>query len=155
MPMLNFINSMICLLTCKYDSVWQEIRGEYSGTRPMAFLFVYKFMMNWQVLLHGTGRCKGLYQFNIRILSWHDKQAMDLFLIYQVFHVIITSWLSLYIWMNTIMEFKYFESYSRPNYLLKMFYSVGWQYTGHTLARIVAKDNIFRVKISSWRQYIL
>ena len=128
--------------------------------------------MNWQVILHGTGPCRGLYQINIRILAirtWSTSNS-TLFDNHPSIFVIIISWRPVYIWINTKMEFKYSEfnkNYyipsslslslslslsSLPNYLVKMFYNVERQYMQHTLARIVADDNICRVKISFWRQ---
>ena len=160
MPMLNFINSMICLLICKYDSVWQEISGEleYSGDRWCQWAS-YSFTSSWWIdrWFYTEQEDAGVYISSTSefLLYGHDKHAMVLFLIYPVYLIKITSWWSVYIWMNTNMEYKNFELYSLPSYLLKMFYNVGRQYMQHTLSRIVASDNICRVKISSWRQYKL
>ena len=111
------------------------------------------------------------------LLYRHNKQAIVLrwYIHSNCYLVIIISWQSVYIWMNTNMEFKYFEfikiiiyslslSLSLSQYILVVYPIIllkrftecmGRQYMRHTLVRIFADDKICRVKISSWRQYML
>ena len=39
------------------------------GTLVRTNVCYYKFMINWQMILHGKGRCRGLYQINTIIFT--------------------------------------------------------------------------------------
>ena len=156
-----FIYSMMKgLLIWKNEPFWQDVGVESFTLRwplkPVGFLFIKLWVITsswwidkWFYTIRDDagGYIKLTSEFSL-YTDMTNKQYTP------IYHVVITSWQSVYIWMNTNMEFKYFEfnknyqitslSLSRslslslslslsqytcnlPKYPLKMFYNVGRQ----------------------------
>ena len=97
MPFLTLIFSMKGMLIYKYEPLWQQIGVSFSDTqvtvKACGSLVRKKCVLLklHYVILHGIGRCRGIYQINIRIFTDMKNRFKYSFLYSPIYHDMIIS----------------------------------------------------------------